>query len=62
MREKDGYRNDDMFMTIGHGGLTDVPRAGNIPHGGRTANDIRNNFAEYFVSPEGSLPWQMNKI
>lgn len=62
VREKDGYRSDDMFMSTGNDGLTNVPRARNVPHGGRTANYIRNNFAEYFVSPEGSLPWQMNKI
>lgn len=55
VREKDGYRGEDKFVSIMHDGLTDVPRVGNVPHGGRTANEIRNNFAEYFVSPEGSF-------
>lgn len=61
VRERDGYRSEDMFTPIGHNGLlNNVPNA-NI-QGARAANDIRNKFSEYFVSPVGSLPWQRCKI
>lgn len=30
--------------------------------GNRTANDIRNQFADYFISPEEELPWQYTNI
>jgi len=28
----------------------------------RSASDVRDRFANYFVSWEGALPWQMNKL
>jgi hypothetical protein len=30
--------------------------------GGRTANDIRDKFPNYFWPPDGEVPWQYNKI
>jgi len=38
--------------------LQDLPRA-LCTRPSRTANDLRDRFAEYFVSTEGSLPWQL---
>ena len=28
----------------------------------RSASGARDRFADYFVSREGALPWQMNKL
>jgi hypothetical protein len=39
-----------------HGMPTCLARGGNI------ANRIRDEFANYFVSPEGEVPWQLQKI
>lgn len=41
--------------------LQDLPRA-LCNRSSRTANDLRDRFADYFVSTEGSLPWQLKKI
>lgn len=32
------------------------------PRGGIEANNIRSIFADYFVSPEGSVQWQNQYI
>ncbi|CAF4830889.1 unnamed protein product [Pieris macdunnoughi] len=60
VRDRDGYRSADGYVA-NETAFVDLPDS-NVVQGGRTANDIRNNFAEYFTSPEGSLPWQMFKI
>ncbi|XP_047521177.1 protein ALP1-like isoform X2 [Pieris napi] len=60
VRDRDGYRSADGYVAT-ETAFVDLPDS-NVVQGGRTANDIRNNFAEYFTSPEGSLPWQMSKI
>lgn len=62
VRERDGYTHKDMFVRVNHNGLKDIPIATNNAHVGRTANDIRNNFADFFSSSAGSVPWQMSKI
>ncbi|CAH1969512.1 unnamed protein product [Acanthoscelides obtectus] len=59
VREKDGTRVEDMYAPDRE--LQNLPPT-TACRGGRAANDVRDKFAEFFVSPEGSLPWQMSKI
>lgn len=63
VRHRDGYRPSDMdiIANVHPTGLQSIPHGPTV-RGGRNANDIRNEFANYFVSPAGSLSWQMNKI
>lgn len=56
VRERDGYNFDD---TLSVEGLEDM--AVNSVQGGRTANGIRDDFANYFMN-EGHVPWQLDKI
>lgn len=58
VRERDGYKIEDTFTVEGFEELPNTP----VVRGGITANDIRNTFADYFVSEMGSLSWQMLKI
>lgn len=41
--------------------LCNIPRAG-CNRATRSATDLRDSLLNYFVSKEGALPWQMNKI
>lgn len=59
VRVKDGSRSEDLYVSEGSLQSLQPTKA---CRGGRAANDIRENFAKYFQSPEGSLPWQMSKI
>lgn len=59
VREKDGTRLDDLYTSRIE--LHDLPPT-KACRGGRAANDVRDKFAKYFQSSEGSLPWQMSKI
>lgn len=61
VREKDGFHLNDMYVATNTRGLQNVP-TGTAVRGGRHANDTRDQFANYFLSPTGSLPWQMAKI
>lgn len=61
VRERDGYKVKDMYMPVNNDCFVDLPSPNNVP-AGRGANDIRTEFADYFISPYGSLPWQMDKI
>lgn len=61
VRERDGFRNNDMYVDIPTGGLQNITQNKSV-RSGRHANDIRNEFANYFVSECGALPWQMSKI
>lgn len=54
VRTMDGVNFDDTLVVDG---FDDMPTLG-----GRTANDIRDKFADYFISSEGELPWQYMKI
>jgi len=59
-REMDGAHNEDLLE---NGGFMTLPPFAGGPGGNlRSAEAIRNAFADYFVSPEGALPWQNNKI
>ncbi|KAJ8928821.1 hypothetical protein NQ314_018566 [Rhamnusium bicolor] len=60
-RERDGLRPSDMYVGAHTQGLQDIPQGTGV-RGGRHANDVRNKFSNYFMSPTGSLPWQMAKI
>lgn len=46
------------FDTIG---LNDAETQPSI-RGGRQANEIRNTYADYFMSPEGCVSWQQAYI
>ncbi|KAJ8958779.1 hypothetical protein NQ314_006355 [Rhamnusium bicolor] len=61
VRERDGLRPSDMYVGTHTQGLQDIPQGTGV-RGGRHANDVRNEFSNYFMSPTGSLPWQMAKI
>jgi len=56
----DGAHNEDLLENGGF--MTLPPFAGGPGRNLRSAEAIRNAFADYFVSPEGALPWQNNKI
>lgn len=58
VRDRDGCISDDFYTAKGFTGL---PATRNV-RGGRRANDVRACFSNYFLSPNGSLPWQMSKI
>ena len=60
VREMDGAHNEDLLENGGF--LTLPPFAGGSGRNLRSAEAIRKAFADYFVSPEGALPWQNNKI
>lgn len=60
VRARDSFTLDDLYTVQGQG-LVDVERIP-PPRGSKSANDVREHFVDYFVSPEGSLPWQLNKI
>lgn len=43
-------------------GFEDIEQNGHGVRGGRSANEVRNQFADYFQSEAGSVPWQLSKI
>lgn len=59
VRERDGYRPTDMYMPVDNDCFQDLRN--NVP-AGSAVNEIRSEFANYFMRPYGSLPWQMSKI
>jgi hypothetical protein len=57
-REKDRYNCD---RTLYAEGQVDTPNA--VPQqAGRSANYVRNHFANCFVSSEGEAHWQYDKV
>ena len=58
VRSKDGYRYEETYMTQS---WNNVNRAA-CSRPRRSASDVRDRFADYFVSREGALTWQMNKL
>nr|XP_022911162.1 protein ANTAGONIST OF LIKE HETEROCHROMATIN PROTEIN 1-like [Onthophagus taurus] len=58
VRERDGYKIEDTFTVTG---LAELPGA-TVVRGRTKANDIRNIYADYFMSEVGSVSWQMSKI
>jgi len=59
VRARDGVQFDDI-LTVN--GFDEMHSPSSTILGVRTANDIRDQFADYFISPEGELPWQITHI
>ena len=60
VRSKDGYEFDD---TLTIEGVTPLRHSHAMSsRGSRDALSIREKFADYFMTPEGSLPWQHSKV
>ncbi|XP_049766313.1 uncharacterized protein LOC126095580 [Schistocerca cancellata] len=57
VRDRDGIQFED---TVTIQGLQDMSPC--LVRGGNIANGIREDFAYYFISPEGEVPWQLQKI
>lgn len=57
IRVRDGYKEEDAMVIVG---LTDYNTG--INNSTRSGNTTRDQFANYFVSNEGSVPWQNNYI
>ena len=58
VRERDGYKFEDSLTVTG---LEDVPDGQSV-RGGKTANNVRNKVADYFLKDAGAASWQMSKI
>ena len=58
VRNKDGYRAEEIYVRQN---WSSVNRAA-FSRPRRSASDVRDRFADYFVVRERTLPWQMNKL
>lgn len=58
VREKDGFRLDDL---VSSSSVQSLPRNG-TKSTNKTGRGVPTTFANYFVSEEGALPWQLLKI
>ena len=62
VRRKDGYRSEEIYIYIYiMQNWTSVNSAA-CSRPRQSASDVKDRFADYFVSQEGALLWQMNKI
>lgn len=59
VRERDGYAFEDTLCIVG---FQDCDAERQNQRGGLQAIGIRQKFAEYFMSEQGSLAWQMSII
>lgn len=57
VRERDGYRFEDTLEITGLGDTNAI-----VDNEEMSARNIREKFADYFISDEGSLSWQSNFI
>lgn len=57
VRKKDGYKFEDLLY---QDPLDNIPAQG--VRGTRDGTQVRDYFATYFTSPQGSVPWQYEKI
>nr|CAH7714061.1 unnamed protein product [Callosobruchus chinensis] len=57
VRQRDGYQFEDILTCPSD----DIPIVG-TGGGSLVAKQTRDVFADYFISPSGSVPWQYNKI
>ncbi|CAB3220589.1 unnamed protein product [Arctia plantaginis] len=61
LRERDGLNFEDIQLALEQSiQEQDQQQRVHNPRGGPIANVIRSDFADYFTSPIGSLPWQTN--
>lgn len=58
VRDRDGYQLEDTFTVTG---LYDVASEETV-RGGIPANNVRNILSDYFLTPVGSVKWQLSKI
>lgn len=58
VRDEDGINFEDTLTINGFGNLQQSTSV----RGGTLANDVRNSLADYFLSVNGSVSWQINKI
>ena len=61
VRRRDGFIREDTAILENLQGIAPLPTCG-APRGGRAANNIRDNFADYFTSYQGSVSWQNDMI
>lgn len=61
VRRRDGFNREDTAIRGNVQGIAPVPPCG-AARGGRAANNIRDNFADYFTSYQGSVSWQNEMI
>lgn len=59
VRRKDGYRTEDLIISSGSK-LQKFPVRRQSTN--KTGQGVRTCFANYFVSKDGQLPWQISKI
>lgn len=59
VKERDGFTFEDTLTVTG---FQDCATGRQNHRGGLQATDVRQKFAEYFMSDQGSVPWQMSKI
>jgi hypothetical protein len=57
VRNRDGYTFEDTLTVYG---LDDMPA--DPTQAGRNVNRVLEKFAHYFMSAEGQLQWQLQKI
>lgn len=60
IRKKDGYRTEDLIISSGSK-LQNLPLV-KTQSTNKTGQGVRSCFANYFVSKDGQLPWQLCKI
>lgn len=63
VRVRDGYRTDDLIV-VSSSQLKKIPlpKQASAQSTNKTGQGVRSCFANYFVSKEGALPWQLSKI
>lgn len=59
VHDRDGITLEDSISITG---LEDVQQQNTPVRGSLSANNIRNILCDYFMSENGSVPWQMSKI
>jgi hypothetical protein len=57
LKARDGYNIDDTLTIQGFDEMMNEP----FPDG-RKANNFRDQFANYFLSPDEEVPWQYKKF
>lgn len=61
VRKRDGYRTEDLITSAGSI-LQKLPGGSKTQSTNKTGHGVRTCFANYFVSEDGQLPWQLSKI